>query len=70
MKHLQRYEEFLNEGAKDHTLQGIEDSVVSGIADWIGSKNTDLGKLIYNDRNAQAALKAFVKAVKSILDSK
>ena len=70
MKNLQGYEEFLNESAKDHTPQGIEDSVVSGIADWIGSKNTDLGKLIYNDKNAQSALKAFVKAVKPILDSK
>ena len=70
MKNLQRYEEFLNEGAKDHTPQGIEDSVVSGIADWVGSKNTDLGKLIYNDKNAQSALKAFVKAIKPILDSK
>jgi len=73
MKHLQTFENFsgaTNEGAKDHTPQGIEDSVVSGIADWVGSKNSELGKLIYNDRNAQAALKAFVKAVKPILDSK
>ena len=73
MKHFQTFENFsrdINEGAKDHTPQGIEDSIVSGIADWVGFKNTDIGKLIYNDRNAQSALKAFVKAVKPILDSK
>lgn len=70
MKNILTFEEFVNESkALDHRPEGIEDSVVSGIADWIGKKNSELGKLIYQDRKAQAALSAFVKAVKPVLDS-
>jgi len=62
MKPIHSFESFsnANEGSKlDHTPEGIEDSIVSGIAEWAGMKNTELGKLIYNDRLAQSALRTF-----------
>jgi hypothetical protein len=73
MKHIHTFEKFsgnTNEASTlDHDPKGIEDSVVSGIAEWIGVKNTDLGKAIYQNRNAQSALNTFVKEIKPLLDS-
>jgi len=67
-------DKFITEAAevneeKDHTISGIEDSVISGLSGWVGLKNSELGKIIYQDKKAQASLIAFEKAVKPVLDS-
>ena len=74
MKHLklqnlirQEIKKSLNEEL-DHTYEGIEDSILQGIADWSGIQKSKL----YNSMslNAKKALGTLTRELKPILDKK
>ena len=52
----------------DHTYEGIEDSILQGIADWTGIQKSKL----YNSMssNAKKALGTLTRELKPILDKK
>jgi hypothetical protein len=52
----------------DHTYEGIEDSILGGIADWTGMKKSQ----IWNSLSPAAAkaLSTLIKELKPILDKK
>jgi hypothetical protein len=52
----------------DHTYEGIEDSVLSGISDWTGIPKSKLWNSL--TPAAAKALNTFVKELKPILDKK
>ncbi len=74
MKHLQLQNLIRQEIKKslkeelDHTYEGIEDSILQGIADWTGIQKSKL----YNSMssNAKKALGALTRELKPTLDKK
>ena len=74
MKHLQLQNLIRQEIKKslkeelDHTYEGIEDSILQGIADWTGIQKSKL----YNSMssNAKKALGTLTRELKPILDKK
>ena len=64
---LQEIKKLLKEEL-DHTYEGIEDSILQGIADWTGIQKSKL----YNSMssNAKKALGTLTRELKPILDKK
>lgn len=52
----------------DHTYEGIEDSILSGIADWTNMKKSEVFKML--TPAAAKALHTLITELKPILDKK
>ena len=61
--------ESVNEGRLDHKVHAIEDSILSGIASWIGTTKGKLFNIIRYDRKAARDLADLSKHLKPILDN-